>query len=89
MKTYVILCETIHRAEWLCGYTASCLDHLVRYISKNPIYNIETHDGVLLYFTSYDMWYGRLERDGHHWEVVPEGKFEMALKVFWRNRKEK
>ena len=85
MKTYVVICETMSRAKWLWGYTRHCLGHVVHYINKAPMLNIETYDGVLLYFTSYDMWYGRQELCRHDWETIHDLRFQKMVTIWASN----
>lgn len=82
MKTYVILCETMHRAEWLWRYTRLCLGEVVDRIHKVPMLNIETRDGVLLYFTSYYMWYTYQSKGRHDLDIIQDWKFQEMLDIW-------
>ena len=85
MKTYVILCETMHRAERLCSRTAKALGPQMRYFRKYPMFNIETRDDVALYFTSEDYWFKQGGNRGrHHWEPLRETYFEGMLDAWER-----
>ncbi len=89
MKTYVILCETMHRAERLCSQTAKVLGPEMRYFRKYPMFNIETRDDVALYFTNEEYWFGRGGRRGRrHFTMLYEGYFERMLDTFERSKNE-
>ena len=87
MKVYVIICRTMHRAKRLWENTLYSLDELVKNFSEWTILNIETRDGVILYFVSEDYWYdcgGRLGR--HDWQPIRETYFARMLDK-WREIK--
>lgn len=89
MKTYVIICETMYRAERLLSRTAKALGPRMRYFRKYPMFNIETGDDVALYFTSEDYWFGRGGNRGrHHWEIFGETYFEGMLDAWERSKNE-
>lgn len=87
MQTYVILCETMNRAELLCSRTAKALGPEMRYVRTYPMYNIETMDDVALYFTNEEYWFGRGGcRGRHHFTMLYEGYFERMLDTFERSK---
>lgn len=80
MKEYVIICETMKRAEYLWENTLESLGNSISSAHLFPILNIETCDGVLLYFVSTDYWYDRGGRLGRHdWKPLGENYFERML----------
>ena len=85
MKTYVVICETMNRATWLMRYAVSCFgSKVIKCARRHPMLNIETHDGVNIYFTSKYEWFYKGQCLGrHHWEMLKEWKFESMLDK-WR-----
>lgn len=87
MKKYVIICETMYRADQLFSRTAIALTPMFNNIHKHPILNIETCDGRSLYFVSEDYWFGRGGRLGRYdWKPISERNFEDALDYFVENK---
>ena len=87
MQKYVIICETMHRAKCLWNSTLYSLGDLVVSFDKRIIFNIETSDGLCLYFVSEDYWFRRGGRFGRHdWEPLGANYFERMLDE-WKESK--
>lgn len=80
MKHYVILCETMNRANHLYRRAVKDLGPVIRYMMKHPMLTIETKDDMRLYFTSYQHWFDRGGSIGrNNWVDLNEWYFEEML----------
>lgn len=80
MRHYVILCETMNRADQLYKRAIKVLGPVMRYMMKHPMLTIETKDDVRLYFTCDHHWFDRGGRLGRlDWVILSEWYFERML----------
>jgi hypothetical protein len=89
MKNYVVLCETVYRADILFKYASKHFGPVIRKVRKYPMNCIEMSENVCLYFTSADRWWFGNQRLGRHeWEIISENKFEDMLDAWVISKEE-